>query len=65
MTREEATEILFCLVTVMALFYIILEFCFDKDADLVFRIAFIVLVLAAAFLLFTCCAALITSEEVK
>lgn len=57
--------IAFCLGTAMILICAVLEFCFDKYTDLIFRISLIVCVLGAALLLFTCCAAFITSEEVK
>lgn len=57
--------ILFCLGTAMILLCVVLEFCFDKDADRVFRISIVVCVLGAVLLLFSCCAVFITGEEIK
>lgn len=57
--------ILFCLGTAIILFCVVLEFCFDKDAERVFRIGIVVSVLGAVLLLFSCCALFITGEEIK
>lgn len=57
--------ILFCLGTAIILFCVVLEFCFDKDAERVFRIGIVVSVLGAVLLLLSCCAVFITGAEVK
>lgn len=58
------STILFCLGTAMILFCAVLEFCFDKDAERVFRISLIVCVLGAVLLLLSCVAMIITGEAV-
>lgn len=55
----------FCGGAAMLLICAVLEFCFDKDTYLTFRIGLIVCVLGAVLLLFSCCALFITGEEIK